>query len=269
MKSVADAPFHRYLNRCFLGIAVIGLWPFLRALGMQSWAMLGLQKETRQWRLCVSGVLAGIGTLALVAILTVLAGACRLEFNHTATDYGMHLLNACLAALVVSILEELLFRGALFGALRRAHGWKIALVASSLVFGLVHFLGRGELRGGAVEWNAGLVLLPEIMRGFAAFDRMIPAFLNLAVVGAILAFAYQRTGSLYFSIGVHGGWILAVKSYEFMTIAAPGANAWFWGTSKLIDGWMALAGLAVALVLIVRSFPVKPTADPKPQGSPK
>jgi membrane protease YdiL (CAAX protease family) len=254
LKATADAPFHRYLSRSFLLVAVIGLWPLLRAFRLHTWAGVGLGRERGFWRLGLAGFGAGLGTLAVVAVLAVVMGARRFETSHSATDYCVHCVNAGLAAVFVAVLEELLFRGALFGGLRAAHGWKVGLAASSLVFALVHFLERVELTG-PVQWNSGLALLPPMLRGFAAFDRMIPAFLNLAVVGAILALAYQRTGNLYFSIGLHGGWIFWVKSFGFMSVETPAASQWFWGTGKLIDGWMALAGLVIALVLIMRWFP--------------
>jgi membrane protease YdiL (CAAX protease family) len=173
-----------------------------------------------------------------------------MELDHPGGAYLIHFLQAGLTAAFVGILEELVFRGALFGALRGVQGWKLALVTSSLVYALVHFLDRAELRGGVVEWNSGLALLPPMLRGFAAFDRMIPAFLNLAVVGGILAYAYQRTGNLYFSIGLHAGWIFAVKSYGFLAVPNPAASPWFWGSAKLIDGWMALGGLMLAYAMV-------------------
>jgi hypothetical protein len=69
----------------------------------------------------------------------------------------------------------------------------------------------------------------------------------------MLALAYQRTGNLYFSIGLHAGWIFWLKSFGFLTRATAGANAWFWGTSRLIDGWAALIMLGLAYCLFIKS----------------
>jgi hypothetical protein len=78
---------------------------------------------------------------------------------------------------------------------------------------------------------------------------LVPGFFNLALAGALLGLAYQRTGNLYFSIGLHAGWIFWLKSYGAFTAAAPGASEWFWGTSKMIDGWLAFFVLALMLAL--------------------
>ena len=77
----------------------------------------------------------------------------------------------------------------------------------------------------------------------------MPGFFNLTLVGALLALAYQRTGNLYFSIGLHAGWIFWLKTYGTFTAAPARAPAWFWGTDKMIDGWPALMVLVAVLVL--------------------
>jgi hypothetical protein len=79
----------------------------------------------------------------------------------------------------------------------------------------------------------------------------VPAFFTLLVAGAILALAYQRTGNLFMSMGVHAGWIFWLKSYRFFTQESPGAARWIWGSDKLIDGWLPLLILAVVLAVMI------------------
>jgi hypothetical protein len=38
-----------------------------------------------------------------------------------------------------------------------------------------------------------------------------------------------------------------LKFYGFATRRAPDADAWFWGTGRLMDGWLAFAALVVVL----------------------
>ena len=91
------------------------------------------------------------------------------------------------------------------------------------------------------------------MRGFGDVAAMVPGFLNLTVAGVILGLAYQRTGNLYRSIGLHAGWIFSLKVYGLLTRATSGANAWFWGTGKMFDGWLALGVLALAWWFVEKS----------------
>jgi uncharacterized protein len=80
----------------------------------------------------------------------------------------------------------------------------------------------------------------------------VPGLLNLTLVGMILGLAYQRSGSLYFSIGLHAGWIFWLKTYGFLTEEANPSLSWFYGTSALINGWLAAIILTVVLVVLSR-----------------
>ena len=151
-------------------------------------------------------------------------------------------------AACVATLEEVLFRGGIFGGLRRVLHWPFALAFTSAIYALVHFLQPAELTG-AVAWDSGLVLLPHILGGFADFHALVPGFFNLTLAGVLLGLAYQRSGNLYFSIGLHAGWIFWLKTYGAFTIAAPNSMVWFWGGAKLIDGWLAFFVLAAMLAV--------------------
>ena len=261
--AIAKAPFHRFVDRSFLLIALAGLWPLLRELGATSWREVGLVSPAGQLKKLGGGRLLGFGSLAIVAVLA-LGGHIR-EFapNLTTHKIAGALLSAAVTAAVVATLEEILFRGGVFGGLRRLLPWKVALGISSAVYALVHFLQRSELTG-PVRWNSGLALLPQILAGFADWHQLVPGFFNLTLAGILLGLAYQRTGNLYFSIGLHAGWIFWLKIYGAFTTAAAPAVSWFWGTGKMIDGWLALVVLSLTLALL--NYP--PLLSRQPPRSP-
>ena len=89
-----------------------------------------------------------------------------------------------------------------------------------------------------------------MLRGFADVEQVVPGFFNLTLAGALLALAFQRTGNLYFSIGLHAGWIFWLRSYGFLARETAGSSPWFWGTRNLIDGWLALVVLSLLLLLL-------------------
>jgi hypothetical protein len=124
----------------------------------------------------------------------------------------------------------------------------------------VHFFARVDLPG-AVTWLSGLELLPHKLAGFGDLKVVVPGFFNLTLAGILLGLAYQRTGNLYFSVGLHAGWIFWLKSYGVLTASAGGANNWLWGTEKLIDGWLTLPVLAGALVVVAK-IPGKKHEEP-------
>ncbi len=244
---LAQAPFHRFVDRSLLMIALAGLWPLLRALGATSGRELGLISPVGQWRRLGLGLLIGFGSLATVAGLALLLH--ERTFNHSLASGKIigTLAGAAGTAGLVATLEEILFRGGAFGGLRRVIGWPSALLASSAIYALVHFLQKTELVG-PVHWNSGLVLLGPMLAGFGDLHQLVPGFFNLTLAGILLGWAYQRTGNLYFSMGLHAGWIFWLKSYGAFTETNAAAPSWFWGTAKLIDGWLAFGVLAAVLI---------------------
>ena len=259
--SLAQKPFHRFVSRSFEGLALLGLWPFLRSLQCHSWADLGLVRPVGQWRKLAGGFMLGFGSLAAAVVLAWLAGARHLAGGLSAFALAGRLLGIAATAIGVAVLEEILFRGALFGALRRAWHWGFALALSSMVYALLHFMesARG---GGVVRWSSGLEYLPLMLRGFTHWHAVLPGFFNLTLAGAILAVAYQRTGNLYFSIGLHAGWVFWLKAGNAVWAEAAGACAWFWGTGKLIDGWLVLPLLALTLGGVLRLFRRRASLSP-------
>jgi len=252
--TLAQKPFHRYVNRSILVLALIGLWPFLRGLGVKSLADIGFVKLAGQWRRLAGGLLLGLGSLACVAALALATGAREFNPALAGADWAGKLLGITLTAATVGVLEEIVFRGALFGALRKTWNWVFALVLSSMVYAILHFMESARLSG-PVTWTAGLELLPRMLSGFANCHEVIPGFFNLTLAGIILGLGYQRTGNLHFSIGLHAGWIFWLKSYGWLTTESAGASVWFWGTRKLVDGWLALPALVIVLAGLLRVFP--------------
>jgi membrane protease YdiL (CAAX protease family) len=196
----------------------------------------------------------GFASLAVVAVVSVLAGGRGLHTGHTAAETFKHVRNALLAALVVSPIEETIFRGAIFGGLKKSLKWTSALVISSAIYAIVHFFQR---TGSPAEiyWSSGLVVLADMSRGFVDLQQLIPAFFNLFLAGVILAEAFQRTNALFFSMGLHAGWIFWLKTYGFLTADRPGVSAVFWGSGKLIDGWFATILLSGVLVAVRKWVP--------------
>lgn len=255
---LANAPFHRYVHRAFIVLALAGLWPLLKALGARSATDLGLVRPTGQWRKLGTGFAIGFLSLATVAVISLAVGSCAWPEQFVAGKLAGKLLGALATAVVVGVLEEILFRGGVFAGLRRLFDWRFALVVSSAIYALVHFFAPARHQG-AVVWSSGLALLLPMLGGFTDWQQLIPGFFNLTLVGAMLGLAFQRTGNLYFPLGLHAGWIFWLKSYGFLTTEVPGANLWLWGSARMIDGWLASVVLALTLLLLPRI----PAADRK------
>lgn len=248
-RSLARFPFGTYVNRGLLVVALVSLPLYLRGAGIRRWSDVGLDPRRVEWRRWAAGFALGFASLAVVCAVSLAAGGRVFDVQHAGRLPG-RLLGALGTAVVVGVIEELLFRGAIFGTLRRSVSWPAALLASSAIYAIVHFMAR-PAPPPRVGWLSGLEVLPDMLRGLYAVHTLVPAFPSLTLAGVILGLAYLRTGDLWTSIGIHGGWIFWLKSYGYITKPAPGASEWFWGTNKLIDGWFAFAMLGIVLGVVL------------------
>ncbi len=186
----------------------------------------------------------------LPVAVAIIGGAAQFNIGKGGGEIFGHLVNAILSAAIVALLEEVLFRGGVLGMLRKIYGWNAAIVISSALYSIVHFFSKIESLP-QIHWYSGFIALGMMLRGFTDFNSLIPGFLNLFLAGAILGLFYKRTGNIYYSIGVHAGWIFWLKTYKFFAVFSPQSNQWFFGTSKLIDGWVAFFALSLAFAGVV------------------
>jgi CAAX protease family protein len=198
------------------GCAIV-LLALARLAGL-SWAELGLGPGT--WR---RGATWGAVVIGITAVGVAVAAAVPLTrgaFRDTRYEHGWA--NAVLTAFVLIpvgtvILEEIAFRGVLWGLVRRVRGTAWATVTSSALFGLWHVLPslglatENEAIGGAVG------------RGRSAqVTTVLATMLFTAMAGVVLCEMRRRSGSLLASAALH--W--ATNGLSVLAAAA----VWAWGT---------------------------------------
>lgn len=253
-------PFRRYVSRTLMLMALIRLWPLFRDLGATNLKEIGLSAPLIHWRRFVQGLSVGIASFAVVVVAAIAFGGRGVREDLTLANFASHLPTIVPIMLVVAVLEESLFRGAIFGGLQRSWHWVVAALVSGMLYAFAHFIGSVEHTGAVRLWS-GFTVVAGMFGGLFDPERLLPEFLNLTGVGVILAWGFRRTGNLYFSIGLHAGWIFWVKACAVITVPAATTNAVIWGSRKLIDGWVILLAL-IAAGLLTRLMPLnrKPAA---------
>jgi len=246
---LARTPFARVVNRSLLLVALLGIPFYVRGSGIRRWADVGVDPRRLRWRRVAAGFALGFCSLAAVCGVALAAGARTLS-PRTPGQLAGQFAGALATALLVAVIEELLFRGAIFGGLRRALPWGAALVVSSAIYAIVHFMAR-PANPPEIGWLSGFRVLPTMLAGMLQPGGLVPAFLNLTLAGMVLGLAYHFTGDILTSIGSHAGWIFWLKFYGYLTRAVSGTNTIFWGTRKLVDGWLAFVALVVVLAAVV------------------
>jgi membrane protease YdiL (CAAX protease family) len=253
--SISQQPFHRYVNRCLLGLAILLLWPLLRSLGIRGFDSLGLRWGSGVVREIQIGAGYGLASLAAAVVVATMVGGRQWISPEIAPNLLRRLLGFGTAAIVVSLMEETLFRGVLYGAMARHRSRWVGAITSSVVYAIVHFFRRPP-EPEVVTWTSGLVILGKMLAGFTDLQDLIPGFLSLVVVGMILCDSRERTGRLWLGIGLHAGWIFWLKAYGAISVPVSDSRNLWVGTSKLIDGWIVPLLLVLTWVAMRRfSFP--------------
>lgn len=173
----------------------------------------------------------------------------------TGIDWLRALRKSLPTAVVVSFIEEVLFRGVLLGIFLRVMKPWPAVFSLSLIFALVHFLEPppGVKVPDPEAVNAGFILLGQILGRLLEPSEFIGRFLGLFAVGVILAMARLRTGSLWLPIGLHAGWVFAYQLFKSATWGVadlPEASRWLVGRT-LIEGTVPLTVTVVTGMLVM------------------
>ena len=212
LPSLARFDFESYFHRALLIAALILLWPLLRALRIGRWRELALEKNLR------GGADLAIG-FAIAAIPLLCCGAVIIALHIYSLRPALlwHKMPSVLvAASSVPVLEELLFRGFILGVLLRSFSRLSALVLTSGLFSIVHFLKAPDQTApnDAVRWVSGFDSIAHSFEQFGNPMLLAAGFLTLFVIGCILADARLQTSSLWLPIGLHSGWIFANGTFS-------------------------------------------------------
>lgn len=248
LSELSDEPFRRFVNRCLLGLGLIGLWPFLTQMRMHSWKSLGWGDSPTFRNFGLSeigkGFLTGFATLAAFIAISVLCGGRDTAWMWSDWLWIRKLLSAILTALTVAVLEETLFRGGLFGGFSRFLKLRWALIFSSMIYSILHFFAKPDTPE-TVHWWSGWTTLLEMSRGFLDPERAIPGFLNLTLAGAFLCWVYYKKRILYWCVGIHAGWIFSLKLSRGVVVSKSSSWQWLWGDSQVTNGW----GVSIAILM--------------------
>ncbi|WP_425706143.1 CPBP family intramembrane glutamic endopeptidase [Gordonia sp. DT30] len=168
-----------------------------KAVGL-TWDDVGLSPRSMGRGLQYAGVI--VGAIAVIAAVGVALPFTRELFHNDAyRDVGPALYSALILIPLRTVLaEELIFRGVLFGALRRTFTPRTALLTQAGLFGLWHVASSlglsahnqalGDTVGTGAWGTAAGVLLAVLVTGFA---------------GIILGWLRIRSGSLLAPIALH------------------------------------------------------------------
>ena len=247
--------FHKLVLRCVQLAAVAGLWPLARVLGLVPREDYALRTGPGFAREFGNGVVLGVAGLVVLAAAWLAFGV---RVPRPAPELAplrvvSFVVVALVGAMLVATLEEIWFRGGLYGAARSRLGIVAAAIAVSALFAVLHY-ARSDLPIAAAEvrWWSGLEVLRHAFDRLATHERVFDSLLALFLLGLMLVALRERSGRLALPIGVHAGSVLVVRLLrEYTQVDASAPTAWLVGGYDGVLGWMGALWLAVLVVVTV------------------
>jgi membrane protease YdiL (CAAX protease family) len=174
------------------------------------------------------GILWGTGLQVFAFLTLVTLSWLRIDKVSFSSLAVINVLIITVSSLNTGFIEEVLFRGVLYSALRPFWGWWITAIATSALFVFPHFI-------------------------FNSYDFPISAALGLLTGGLLFAWVREITKGLWIPIGIHFAWDAAIGWFNLTASKSPhllmttfDAPRWVtddWG----VNDWILLFVFAASL----------------------
>lgn len=221
-----------------LGIA-LGALLVLMALDRQPASTYGFFVGRTWWRLLFGGFALGVAAYGGYCVLAVAAGACHVQTELLRPGRIAVVGLMAFDALVVGLVQQIIFSGYLLGVLRPRYGRAMAVLVPALMFALLYRLDD-----------------PAALMSAEA----LPLSLGLFLVAVLLGMLRLKTGSILLPAGFLAGCIYVRRVVRKLALLAPAAGspslAWWLPANDPRQApmmWALLAaGMAVCGYLLFR-----------------
>lgn len=252
-----ELDFESVSNRCVLVTAIVLFVVLFRKFGFDSWREIGFSTNKKVfWK----DILKGLG-LGILIMSPVIAGLLITEnriidtgFSWSFNNLFSLLIKAAAAGLLIALVEETLFRGAMLTAFQRQNSVWFAVISTSLLYALVHFLQPEiDQNPNTLNWLSGFSVLINAFLPLLTPMHYIDSFIALFLAGVLLAIIKTQTNRLALCIGIHVAWVIIIKMLKRAT--NPNYNseyAFLTGSYDKVIGYLAAICITIAIVICIR-----------------
>jgi hypothetical protein len=243
---------HRVMGRLAEVFILLGLWPFLKSMGLGHRQALGYGTARPLFlRALGQGWVAGLAIL-LVLALALLALGVRVPASLDGGWPGglaKKILSALVGGLLIGFLEETFFRGALYAAIRRRGGIASAVFWTAFLYALLHFMKPRSLPDEiAFDWAGAWRMFAETFTNALQWKNL-DSMSALALAGVFLALVRERTGHIGWCIGLHAGWVFVIQVTRYLTVGNDASPyAFLTGGYDGVIGWLAVGWIGALAV---------------------
>jgi len=245
-------PLNQFISKVTLIFLLLSLWPAMRWLNL-SWNAVGFARPRVFFWQLLKGFALGLATLLPVIAILYGAGVHVLDPMRvwTLEQWAVKTSLALLLALIISVLEEPLFRGVLLAGLAKKLRLGVAVFLSAVYYAALHFLtNKTKLTEQELTLPAAFELL---VGAYANLFRpeILSALLALLMVGIFLGWLriHSKT-NIAWCIGCHAAWVWQIKiSKDIFNVNTQSPYS-YWVSSydgvvgPLVTLWLALGLIA-------------------------
>ena len=219
--------FRRYLSHATLISGMIISIIYLQLYNLLSFKAFGFSGTvTRFLNSMFNGFIYGMIIMLIIEVILFLLGVHELDTSRSITLNSISILfvKAMLAGIGISLIEESIFRGALFTVLYKQTGAVITVFFTSLVYSTVHFIRYRDLPPDTdIGWLTGINIMPEAFRRFSEWS-IVDYFLTLFIFGVLLGLLRLKHKSIAACVGVHTGIVMLIKIADYFTNRTHNSN---------------------------------------------
>jgi membrane protease YdiL (CAAX protease family) len=245
-------PLRKIISKITQLLLILSIFPTMKMLRIDK-TQLGFAKRSVFVKQLAQGFGLGLVTLIPVFLALYALGVTVVDDAKpwTVEFIGKKMLVSLILALVISLIEEPLFRGILISGLRKKLSLYSAILVSALYYAGLHFLNSSiEIPQEAIHLFSGFTLLADALAHLFR-PEIISAFIALVMVGVFLALIRtQLHTSLGLCIGCHTCWVWQIKmnkslfNTDFNSNYAYLVSHYDGVIGPLVSGWLLLAVLA-------------------------
>jgi uncharacterized protein len=243
-----DFPFHRIGERLGMLALLVGFMLVARRFGL------------------------ALGIVTMLMIVAAMSALGLLDWSQAARMGAGALAQLVLVRLVsglaVAFIEETFLRGAMYTAIERESGARVAVLLTALLYAATHFFGKVRIAPEDVSAWSGVALLGQSLSAFAHFGGIVDAFLALFGVGVVLALIRRASGNIAGCLGLHAGWVwVMLVAHELTAPRRDVPLAFLLSRFDGFVGWLVLAGTLVFAVPLWRFYVSRAAAIAKKTSS--
>ena len=258
--SVIDSrpKFSEIFGGVFIATASVLILSVRSLLRLQFLREAGLGPLGQGYPDLLRGFAVSVASIAVLGLLMSIAGIFTPGFFHTFNDSLRWSVKALMTALMVGFFEEVFFRGMLFKGLLEDTRRATAFAAANLFYAAVHFPKPPEkFAVSGLDPLAGIRFLQQTLQPFLNPAEILPGLIGLFVISLVLSYAFFRTRALYLSIGLHAGWVFALRTMRVYGEFERRDLGWAFGSTdpKIVSGvvtWIGILAVGVVIHFMTR-----------------